>query len=106
MRYQSRPLEALAGLVPGLTTRCPQGHQLECGERGAGSQGSVSTTLAQGALMKDLTPRGGGSNQALALGNTEPKAGRWGQGRPESILLPGTASISALSVPTIPTIPT
>ena len=63
MRYQSRPLEALAGLVPGLTTRCPQGHQLECGEHGAGSQGSVSTMLAQGALMKDLAPSGGGQSK-------------------------------------------
>lgn len=52
------PLETLAGLVPGLTPRCPQGHKLEGGEHGAGSQGTVSTPLAQGATMKDLAPWG------------------------------------------------
>lgn len=70
---QVRPLETLAGLVPGLTPRCPQGHKLEGGEHGDGSQGSVNTPLAQGAMMKDLAPQG--PKQSWGLRGTETKAG-------------------------------
>lgn len=62
--------EALQGGAVGEAPRNPgwagdwahtptsQGHKLEGGEHGAGSQGSASIPLAQGAVMKDLAPWG------------------------------------------------